>query len=830
MSPEIRELSADQLRRVCEPQDLKFESTAELPRLSQIIGQERATRAIDFGIDIPCYGYNIYVLGPSGSGRMTTIQTFLEKKARQRPVPDDWVYVNNFEDQYSPRAISLPPGGGCRFRDDMDELIKNLGEEIPRAFESEEYAQHQTRIVRQLEEQRKEAFQSMETYASEQGFALGRTAMGLAIVPKIEDKVLSPEEYEQLEEETRKGFEERRPIVQEELEKVMRQIREMEKDTKSRLRNLDQEIAAFAVGHFFDVLQEKYAANEELVNHLEAMRQDIIQKVEVFKSGPEKAEKEEADRDRPMPTSPLSRFTSPFDRYRVNVMVDHCQTKGAPVVVEANPTYYNLVGRIEHKAEFGALVTDFSMIRGGALHQANGGYLIVDAKAVLGNPLAWDSLKRSLRNKEIRLEEMSQQVSLVATVGLAPEPIPLDVKVVLIGDPTTYYLLYSLDDEFQKLFKVRADFASDMDWTPENEELYALFIHARCQEENLKHFELEAVARVVEYGSRLVEDQRKLTTRFAHVADVVREASYWARRNSHELVTAADVQQAIEERVYRSNQVEERIRERIGQGTIMVDTEGQVVGQVNGLSIISLGDYFFGRPSRITARTYMGQAGVINIEREAKLSGNIHDKGVLILSGYLGGKYAQDLPLSLSASLCFEQSYEGVEGDSASSTELYALLSSLANVPLKQSIAVTGSVNQQGDIQPVGGVTKKIEGFFDVCRAQGLSGQQGVIIPEQNIPNLTLREDVVEAVHAGKFHIYPVRTIDEGITILTGLEAGERQEDGAYPEGTVNYAVAQRLHQLAKGFKEFGKEESKEQEQQESSETKIVPLRNRDEN
>ncbi len=821
MSPEIRELSTDQLRRVCEPKELKFESTAELPELSQIIGQERATRAIDFGIDIPCYGYNIYVLGPSGSGRMTTIQTFLERKARERPVPDDWVYVNNFEDQYSPRAIGLPPGEGGQFRDDMDELIKNLRDEIPRAFESEEYAQHQTRIVRELEEKRKEAFQSMEAYASEQGFALGRVATGLVIVPKVEDKVLSPEEYEQLDEETRRGFEARRPIVQEELEKAMRQMREVEKDTKSRLRNLDQEIAAFASGHFFDALKEKYADNEELVTHLEAMRQDIIQKVDLFKGGAEGAEGEEAAR--PLPAPLPSRFASPFDRYRVNVIVDHYQTEGAPVVVETNPTYYNLIGRIEHKAEFGALVTDFSMIKGGSLHQANGGYLIVDARAVLGNPLVWDSLKRSLRNKEIRLEEMSQQFSLVATVGLAPEPIPLEVKVVLIGDPTTYYLLYSLDDEFQKLFKVRADFASDMDWTPENEELYALFIHARCQEENLKHFEQGAVARVVEYGSRLVEDQRKLTTRFAHVADIVREASYWASRNGHELVTAADVQQAIEERVYRSNQVEERLRERIGQGTIMVDTEGEVVGQVNGLSIIFLGDYAFGRPSRITARTYMGQAGVINIEREAKLSGNIHDKGVLILSGYLGGKYAQDVPLSLSASLCFEQSYEGVEGDSASSTELYALLSSLAGLSIKQSIAVTGSVNQQGEIQPVGGVTQKVEGFFDVCRVQGLTGQQGVIIPEQNIPNLILREEVVEAVRQGKFHLYPVSTIDEGMTILTGLEAGERQEDGSYPAGTVNYAVAQRLHQLAKGLKEFGKEEDEGQQKPESSAAEDSP-------
>ena len=814
MAPKIKELPAEKLRRVCDPSQFEFTTTEELPELEEIIGQERATRAIDFGIDIPCYGYNIYALGPAGAGKMTTIQTFLERKARTEKVPPDWVYVNNFQDLYEPRAISLPPGGACVLRDEVNEMLESLQEEIPRAFESEEYDQHKAKIAQELDEKQTAEFKRLEAFVNEQGFALMRTPMGLIFAPMVDGQPMSEEQYQALEPEKKEELEKHRPTLQKELEKATRQVKEWEKKAKDRLRNLDTEIAAFTVDHFFQALKEKYSQHDELVAHLDAMRNDMVQKIDVLRKATQ-APGEGAAEGETTPAFFASRLKSPLDRYRVNVIVDHRDHEGAPVIVEANPTYQNLVGRIEHKAEFGSLVTDFSMVRGGALHRANGGYLVLDAKAVLNSPLAWTSLKRALRNKEIRIEEMAQQLNLIATVGLAPEPIPLDVKVVLIGDPQTYYLLYSLDGEFQKLFKVKADFATDMDWTPENLQKYALFVHARCREENLQHFDNEAVAKVIEYSSGLVEDQEKLTTRFAHVADIAREASYWAGRQGRDLVTAADVQKAIEERVYRSNQIEERIREQIEDGTIMVDTDGEVVGQVNGLSILSLGDYTFGKPSRITARTFLGQKGVINIEREAKLSGNIHDKGVLILSGYLGGKYAQEAPLSLSASICFEQSYSGVEGDSASSTELYALLSSLSGLPIQQDIAVTGSVNQQGEVQAIGGATQKIEGFFDVCKVQGLTGEQGVIIPERNVKNLMLREDVVEAVRQGKFHIYPVRTIDEGITILTGVEAGERREDGTYPKGTINHTVQNRLRELALKLKEFGKKDEEKEETQE---------------
>jgi len=812
MAMKITELRPEQLKRTCDPQQFSFKSTAELSKLSEIIGQERATRAIDFGIEIPYQGYNIYALGPAGSGRTSIIKEFLQKKASTGEVPDDWAYVNNFDDPYQPQALRLPPGTGCAVRDEVNALLSDLRTELPRAFESEQYQHHYNAIGRDLDEVRTAKFQQLEARMIERGFALLRTPSGLVIAPVIDGQALSREQYDELPPEKKSALERHRPALQKELEKTLREVRELEREAKAKLRKLDQETADYTIGHHFEDLRAKHAEIEGLLQFLDAVHKDILEKVEQFKRRTS-SEGPPALADQGPFASLMARFRrSPFEKYQINVIVDNCDLEGAPVVEEGNPTYHNLIGRIEHRAEFGALVTDYSAIKAGSLHKANGGYLIVEALDLLRNPLAWEALKRALRNREIRIEEIAQALGLIATATLTPEPIPLDAKVVIIGDPRTYYLLYNLDEDFQELFKVKADFAVDMDWTSENLEKLALFIHDRCHEENLKHFELGAVAKAVEYAGRMVEDQEKLTTRFGQLADIIYEASYWAAHNGHDLVTAADVQQAIEEKVYRANQIEERIREQIDKGMIMVDTEGEVVGQVNGLSVLNLGDYYFGRPSRITAQTFMGRAGVINIEREAKMSGNIHDKGVMILSGYLGGKYAQDKPLNLSASICFEQSYEGVEGDSASSTELYALLSSLSGFPIKQGIAVTGSVNQRGEVQPVGGVTKKIEGFFDVCRVQGLTAEQGVIIPEHNVKNLMLREDVVQAVREGKFHIYPVKTIDEGITILTGKETGQRREDGTYPEGTINYQVNRQLEELAKKLSEFGKEEEKEED------------------
>ncbi len=803
----VRELSPEELRRRCDPNQFNFETTKELPDLEGIIGQPRAARAIEFGISIPSQGFNIYALGPTGSGKTFTVKSFLEEKAAKEKVPDDWCYVNNFSDPSKPRAIRLPPGKGVEFQKDMDELIEHLRSEIPRAFESAVYEEAKERISHQFEEMQKAELAELEKRVKERNFVLARTPAGLLLAPVIEGKAISPEQYKQLPKEKRREIEKARQELQGNLEATMRRIRGKKKEVERRIKELDKEIASSVVAPYIEELKEKYSQIPEVLDYLEEVHKDIVESVDDFKS-------EGGELQVQMMGVKIPIGFNPFTKYKVNVIVDNSKTRGAPVVVETNPTYRNLIGRIEHRPQLGALFTDFTMIRAGALHKANGGYLVMEAADVLTRPFAWEALKRALEEGEIKTEELGERYQLISTVTLEPEPIPLDVKVVLIGNPFLYYLLYDLDEDFQKFFKVKADFDVQMDRTPENIRQYALFIKDRCEKEGLKHFDRSGVARVIEYSSRLVENQEKLSTRFGLICDLIREANYWASKNGHEFVTAEDVEQAIEEKFYRSNLPEERIRELIEDGTIFIDTEGEVVGQVNGISIITLGDYTFGKPTRITARTFMGKSGVVNIEREVEMSGRIHNKGVMTLIGYLGGKYAQDVPLALSASVSFEQLYEEVEGDSAASTELYALLSSLSGYPLKQGIAVTGSVDQRGEIQPVGGVTRKIEGFFDVCKVKGLTGEQGVIIPAQNVKNLMLREDIVEAVREGKFHIYPVKTVDEGIEILTGVKAGERQEDGSYPEGTVNWAVEKRLRELAEEWSRFqrAKEEREEQE------------------
>ena len=806
-----RELSAEQLRRLCSPDEMTFETTADLELLDDIIGQERATRAIEFGLDIPSYGYNIFALGPSGAGKTTTITQYLERKAATLPIPNDWAYVNDFERPDEPKALRLPPGGGVRLRDRFDQLLHALEELLPQAFESENYGQHRKEMVEELDARRQEIVEKMEMAARAQGFVIVETPTGLLFAPLIDGKAATREQFEQLPEEQQKALEAAEPALREQMEKTLRGVKGINDEATSRLQHLDREIAAATLGPGFDELKAQYAEWDDILAYLEDVRQHIAHHVDRFKS---QADDGEAPAD-DIPAALLLRPPeSLFDNYQINVVVDHQQEHGAPVVVETNPTYYNLVGRIEHEAEFGALITDSNMIKGGSLLRANGGFLVVDARALLRQPLAFEALKRSLRHQQVRIEELSEQLSVVATTSLSPQPIPLNVKVILIGDPYTYYLLYAYDDEFQKLFKVRADFASEMDWNPDNTVKVARFIRTRSEEENLRAFDLTGVAKVVEHAGRLVEDQRKLTTRFAHVADVIREADYWAGKAGHILVTGADVERAIDERRYRSGQVEERVREAIVDGTIMIDVDGAVVGQVNGLAVLMLGDHEFGKPSRITAKTFLGQAGVVNIEREARLSGKTHDKGMLIINGYLGGRYALNKPLSLTATITFEQNYDGIDGDSASSTEMYALLSSLSGLPINQGIAVTGSVNQHGEIQAIGGATAKIEGFFDVCNEKGLTGQQGVIIPESNINSLMLREDIVQSVAEGLFHIYPVRSVDEGIAILTGVPAGERGENGKFPKETVNRLVDDGLRRLAKRLKNFGNSSKKKGDQE----------------
>ena len=799
------ELSPQELNHPCPPDLFDFQSTEELPPLGEIIGQDRATHAIEFGIEIPSEGYNVFALGPAGAGKTTVVHQFLERTASIQPIPNDWCYVNSFDSPDRPHALPLPAGRGCLFRDDMRDLIDELSTDMIRAFESDHHEQRKKDILRKMQEQQAAAFSQLERYLNERSFALMRTPAGLAIAPMMDGTPLSAEEYGTLDPKTKEQFEAHRGNLDEQMEQTMRQVREFDKETRAAVDQLDHELAEFVIGGHLQELRDKYGDCESVLRHLEEVERDIVQNASYFL----------APAEQPQPTPQpavmsLPGGRTPLARYEVNLLVNHCRSKGAPVVVETNPTYHNLMGRIEHRAEFGALVTHFAMIKAGALHRANGGYLVVEAKRLVSNPLAWDALKRALSNKQLRIEEMGEAYRVIASATLEPEPIPLDVKVILIGDPGLYYLLYDLDEDFRELFKVKADFETRMGRDGKSVHRYALFIAERCRQENLRHFDPTGVARVVEYGSELAEDQDKLSTRFADIADIVRESALWATRNDHNLVTGNDVQHALDERTYRSNRVEEHILEATQRGFLFVDTTGEVVGQVNGLSILSVGGYEFGKPSRITARTYVGKAGLVSIDREVKMTGPIHDKGALILTGYLGGRYAQKKPLSLSASIVFEQAYEGVEGDSASSTELYALLSSLSDIPIRQGIAVTGSVNQHGEIQPVGGITRKIEGFFDVCKRVGLTGEQGVVIPAPNARNLTLRDDVVTAVASAQFHIYPVRTVDEGISILTAHEAGSLQEDGTYPEGTINALVTEKLLLLAKESKKSREEEADE--------------------
>ena len=790
-------VAPEQLRRRVDPAQLPL-TTADVPPLEGTIGQRRAVDAMAFGLEISSLGYNLFVAGPSGSGRENTIHDFLRRFAPTRPAPSDWVYVYNFAQSDRPNAIRLPQGRGRKFASDLDGFLQVAQRDIPRAFESEDYVRHRREALSELSQRRDELFNQLQAFARDHGFAIETTPSGIVTVPVSKGKPLSDEEFQRLPTQLQQELELRSSEIQERIADTLRQGRQIQKEATERVRQLDRDVALFTVGPHLDDLREAYSDQPEVMTYLDQIQSDLPEHLDDFRGGEGEGEQQAF----------LSRLLGlqreeHLARYRVNVFVDNDGLKGAPVIVERNPTYYNLTGRIDHRATLGAMVTDFRQIKPGALQRANGGFLVLQVLDVLGAPFAWDALKRSLICHEVTIENLGEQYTALPTERLRPEPIPLDVKVVLLGPPEVYYLLYQLDPDFKELFKVKADFAPDMDWNDEHLGNYAAFISRRVREEGLRHFDRSAVARVIEYGARLREDQRKLSSRLRDIADLVSEANYWAGKAEHDLVQAADVDQAIARGKYRSNLIEERIHEMIDNGTIMIDTAGARGAQVNGVAVIDLGGYAFGKPSRITARVSPGRGSVQSIEREIKLSGPIHSKGFLILSGYLAGQYSQQYPLSISATITFEQSYDEVEGDSASSTELYALLSGLAGLPLSQGIAVTGSVNQHGEIQAVGGVTPKIEGFFAVCKARGLTGEQGIIIPAANVPNLMLDEEVIDAVRAGQFHIWAVRTIDEGIELLTGRQVGQRGPDGLYPEGTIHRLVEDRLQEYAERLRAF---------------------------
>ena len=798
-------LTFDKLYRFCDPDMFTFNTTNDLPDVKETIGQERALHALDFGLSFDSTGFNIFILGEHGTGKMTTVKSFLSRKAMTEPVPRDWCYVYNFKDPDTPLSISLNPGEAVVFQKNMEELIKILKLEIPKVFESKEYEKQKNKTIEESQKQQKSIFSSLEEEAREKGFSVRKTISGLIIIPvKKTGEPLTEEEYELLDERTRKKLDETGKTLQEKLNDMARVVRETEKMLKEAIRKLEKEAALAAVGHLIDELKNKYSEYEKITAYLEDVKENILENLDDFRIQEEQAP--------PLPFMKLPKAEPMFTRYTVNVLVNNKDCKGAPCIFESNPTYYNLFGRIEHKIQYGIAVTDFSMIKGGSLHKAKGGYIVINALDLLRNIFAYDALKRAIRNKEVKIEDVWEQYRLISTTTLKPEAIPLDAKVILVGNPYLYYLLYNLDEEYRELFKVKSDFDSRMDRTDENIHKYASFVTTLCKEENLLPFDRTGVAKVVELGSRLAEYQNKLSSKFSDIADVIREASYWSTKANSNIVSDRHVQKAIDEKILRTNRIEERLREMILEGTIIVDITGERVGQINGLAVLDLGDYSFGKPSRITARTYAGKAGVVNIEREIKMSGRIHEKAILIITHYLGSRYAINKPISLSASIAFEQLYDIVEGDSASCAELYALLSSIGGVPLKQGLAVTGSMDQNGEVQPVGGINEKIEGFFDLCRLRGLDGSQGVIMPARNVKNLMLKKDVVEAVKEGKFFIYPIQRVEEGLEIITGMQVGGLREDGTYPEGTINYLVVKRLTEISEAVKEK-KEEEKEEKQ-----------------
>ncbi|MBN1137772.1 MAG: AAA family ATPase [Anaerolineae bacterium] len=802
----VKPLPIEALYRRADLSRSDFETTDQLKDPPGIIGQPRAVEAVQFGIGVERQGYNIFALGSVGVGKHSIVGQFFEQRAANEPVPADWCYVHNFKEPHKPQALCLPPGKGAELRGDMAQLVEALRTDLSAAFDSEEYRTRRQVIEEEFKERQESAFKQVQQQGQERGLALLQTPSGLAMAPVRDGQVLSPEDVQKLSQEERQRMEADVEQLQDALQKAVQQFPRWQREMRDKVKALDGEIASAAISGHIDELRTKYAGVATVEGYLSAVRQDVIDHVQDFLPQEEAhppAMLSEAGDDATLIRAelPLSR------RYQVNILVDHSNAKGAPVIYEDNPTYQNLVGRVEHIAQMGALLTDFSLIKPGALHRANGGYLLLDARKVLVQPYTWEELKRALQARQIQIGALGQMLSLVSTISLEPELIPLDVKVALLGDPVLYYALYEADPDFDELFKVQADFEDEMERTPENQGLYANLIGSMIRSAGLRPFDREAVARIIEHSSRLAGDADKLSTRMRDIANLVSEADYWAGQAGRDVAGAADVQRAIDAQVHRSDRVRERLRENILRGTILIDTEGSKVGQVNGLSVLQLGNYSFGQPNRITARVRLGKGEVVDIEREVELGGPIHSKGVLILSGFLGARYAVDRPLSLSASLVFEQSYSGVEGDSASSAELYALLSAIAEVPIKQSLAVTGSVNQHGQVQAIGGVNEKIEGFFDVCRARGLTGEQGVLIPASNVKHLMLRHDIVEAAAAGQFQIYAVETIDQGIELLTGLPAGERNKAGSYPKGSINGRVEARLADLAKKRADLAKEQ-----------------------
>jgi len=804
-SPSARPLAAERLYRAADLSALAFETTADIEPADGLVGQQRAFDAVEFGSRIDKPGFNLFVIGPSGMRAQGAVEQVLQEAAGERQNPSDWVYVNNFSDPRKPTAIELPGGRAGEFRDAMHALIDDLKTALPAVFESEDYQTRRGAIDQAFQSKQSEAFAALHEKAAAKNIVILRTPMGFALAPAREGQPVPPDEFRTWPEDKRKEIQVTIEEIEKDLEHVVRQLPQWETERRDEIRKLNRETAKFAIGQFIDTAKASFADIPKILAHLEAIRADLIENVAIF------VVKGEAEEGAPAP----DKFDAPFDRYTVNVLVGRAGREPVvPIVEELHPTLPNLLGSIEYVSHHGVLITNFRLVKAGAIHRANGGFLLLDARSLLMEPFSWAALKRTLRQREIRIEDIGRFIGLTGTVSLEPDPIPLDVKVVLFGDRLLYYLLAAFDPDVAEHFKVLADLEDDVDRTPATEAAHARMIAALARRHGLKSVDRAGTALLIEHAARLADHANKLSLVVDQLDDVLAEADFWAGKAGHAVISRADVETAIERKIRRSSRLRDRAQESILEEVALIDTSGARVGQVNGLSVVDLAGFRFGRPTRITCRVRPGSGKVVDIEREVALGGPIHSKGVLILSGFLAGRYALDTPMSLFASLVFEQSYGGVEGDSASSAELYALLSALAEVPLRQDLAVTGAVNQRGQVQAIGGTNEKIEGFFDICQKRGLTGSQGVLIPNANVQHLMLRRDVIEACAAGKFSIYPIATIDEGVELLTGRPAGERATDGLYPAQSINRLVEDRLHTFARIRQSFGQQLSSSGESQ----------------
>ena len=785
------ELNYRDLKMTCDTNLFKFNTTDELESIDTGIGQDRGIKALEFGLQVDVKGYNLYLEGPSGVGKTMYTKHYLEKISAKKKVPSDWCYIYNFDNPNEPIAVSLPAGQGKVFKEAMQNFIKEIKQDIQKTFNADDFEKEKALIKKEFEEKRSALLDKLNKDAKEYNFHVKSAQNGIYMMPIVDGKTIEEEEFNKLPDDVKEEYEQKSVIVQEKIMDVISQIKEVERQSDKRISEWQSNIALLTINAHINFIKSKYKRNKKIVKFLNDVKQDVLKNIPTFLEEDKDNQKEQNT------TAPQMKKADPCLNYRVNLFIDNSNRTGAPVIMDSNYSYHNIFGSLEYENYYGALKTDHTMLKPGLLHQANGGYIIFQAKDLLANGICYEALKKALRIKELGIENANEQRSSMIMISLKPEPIPLDLKVLLIGNSAIYQTLLAMDSDFRKLFKIKVEFEDEAPINEENVNKLARFVHGFCSQEELPPLDKYAMARIVEYASKLAGDKSKLSTRFNELAQIIGEAATWAKMSKSKIVTEEFINKALVERINRVKKYDTRYLDMIKEHSILINTSGYEVGEINGLTVMTIGDYTFGKPAKITVNTYTGKTGIVNIEREVELSGSTHSKGVLILTGYLGEMFAQDIPLCLTASICFEQLYNGVDGDSASSTELYGLLSSLSGIPINQAIAVTGSVNQKGHIQPIGGVNEKIEGFFQICKLRGLDGSHGVMIPVQNVKNLQLSDDVVDAVKNGLFHIYSVSTIEEGIEVLTGVPAGKKDKYGKFPAGTVNSLVYEKLKKYA---------------------------------